>query len=283
MPRPTPRLPPLVLTPLLIVLGAVLLGALLVAGLRWAEPHLIYFPTGPVTQTPALAGLAYQDVAIPTADGETLRAWWIPAARPEAPVLLFFHGNAGSREGRVHNLAGLHRAGLAVLIFDYRGYGGSSGTPSEAGLLRDGEAACDWLRRAAGGRPIVFFGRSLGGAVAARVALSRAPAGLILESTFTSAAEMARRVLPLPGIGRVIRSRYDVLGAVRRWQGPLLMIHGEADEVVPFAMGRRLFEAAASADKAFHAVPGGHHNDTYLLAGEAYWRWVAEFAARVGR
>ncbi|HKI98632.1 MAG TPA: alpha/beta hydrolase [bacterium] len=276
------RLTTRMLTLLAIVLGA---GLLLVLGLRWVEPHLVYFPTGPVAYTPADAGMAFRNVAIPTADGETLRAWWIPAeaAPPDAPVLLFFHGNAGSREGRLHNLRGLHRAGISVLIFDYRGYGGSTGAPSERGLYRDGEAAADWLRQEVGARPIVYFGRSLGGAVAAHVALTRPPAALILESTFTSARDMARRVLPLPGIALVMRSRFDVLGAVRQWRGPLLMIHGEADEVVPFPLGRRLFEVAAGPDKAFHAVPGGHHNDTYERAGAAYWRWLREFVERVGR
>jgi hypothetical protein len=274
---------------------------LLVLGLRWVEPHLIYFPTGPVSQTPADAGLAFEDVVIPTADGETLRAWWIPAPPDGAaaddpaaaagaapgdaarPVLLFFHGNAGSREHRLHNLQGLRRAGISVLIFDYRGYAGSSGTPSEAGLIRDGEAAYDWLRGQAGRRPIVFFGRSLGGAVAAQVALSRPPAGLILESTFTTAREMARRVLPLPGAHRLLRSRYDTLAAVRALRVPLLIVHGELDELVPIAMGRALFAAAGSADKTFRAVPGGHHNDTYLLAGPAYWEWVRAFLAGLPR
>jgi len=259
-----------------------LLAGLLVLGLRWLEPHLIYFPSGPVRQTPTDAGLAFEDVQLATTDGETLRAWWIPAG-PRAPVLLFCHGNAGSREHRLHNLVGLHRAGIAVLIFDYRGYGGSSGTPSEAGLLRDAEAAYDWLRVEAGGRPIVLFGRSLGGAVAAALAGTRPAAGLVLESTFTSAREMAGRVLPLPGIGRLIRTRFDVRAAVQRLRLPLLVIHGTADEMIPFRMGRDLFEAAASDAKTFRPVPGGRHNDTYDVAGPAYWEWLREFTQRVGR
>jgi uncharacterized protein len=271
-----------------IVLGLLLaLGVLLALGLRWLEPHLIYFPGGPVQHTPAEAGLAFQAVEIPTADGETLRAWWIPGAPVPGgaalPVLLFCHGNAGSREQRLHNLQGLQRLGVSVLIFDYRGYGGSTGTPSEDGLARDADAALDWLRGQAGARPIVYFGRSLGGAVAAALALRHPPAGLILESTFTSAREMAGRVLPLPGVRYLMRSRYDALAAVGALRVPLLLIHGEADEVVPFAMGRRLYEAAASPAKAFHAVPGGHHNDTYLLAGPAYWDWLREFLRGVGR
>jgi hypothetical protein len=273
----------------MLIVGAILLGAfgMLVLGLRWLEPHLIYFPTGPVERTPADAGMPFQDVTIPTADGETLRAWWIPAAGEPAggtaPVLLFLHGNAGSREHRLHNLQGLYRAGFSVLIFDYRGYAGSTGTPTEAGLYRDGEAAFDWLRGQVGGRPIVLFGRSLGGAVAAHVAGSRPAAGLILESTFTTAREMADRVLPLPGVQHLMRSRYDVLAALGALRLPLLIIHGDADELVPFAMGQRLFEAAAAADKTFHAVRGGRHNDTYFVAGPVYWEWFRAFVDKLPR
>lgn len=266
-----------VLTTLLLILLA---GVLLAFGLRWLEPALIYFPTVRVERTPREAGMAYREVAVTTRDGESLKGWWVPAAAPDAPALLFFHGNAGNREHRLHNLQGLHAAGIAVFIFDYRGYGGSTGKPSEDGLLLDGEAAYDWLRGEVGDRPIFIFGRSLGGAVAALIALRRPAAGLILESTFTSARAMAFRVLPIPGIGYITRTRLDVLAAVRRLTLPMLFIHGEQDEVVPFRMGRTLYEAAATSDKTFHAVPGGHHNDTYLLAGEAYWSWLVDFTAR---
>ncbi len=264
---------------LLLALGV----GLLVVSMPWLEPLLTYHPVPFAGHTPAEAGLDYRDVRLRTADGETLHGWWIPAARSDLPVLLFFHGNAGNREHRLHNLAGLHAAGISVLIFDYRGYGGSTGRPSEAGLIRDGEAAFDWLRAEVGDRPIVIFGRSLGGAVAARVALSRPPAGLILESTFTRAPDMAGRVLPLPGVRYLVRSRFDALAAVQTLRMPLLLIHGERDEIVPFAMGRRLLEAAVALDKTFHAVPGAHHNNTYVAAGPAYWQWLRGFLERVAR
>lgn len=250
--------------------------------LGWAllrlEHALIYHPTPLTGATPAAWGVPYEAVHIPSGDGVRLEAWWCPRPEPDAPLLLFFHGNAGNREDRLHNLTGLWQAGLAVLIFDYRGYGGSTGSPSEQGLLADGLAAFDWLRERTGGRPVVLFGRSLGGAVAAAVALQRPAAGLVLESTFTSAREMARRVLPLPGIQHAVRARYDALAAVRTLRMPLLVIHGAADELVPFEMGRRLFEAAASPRKQFRAVTGGHHNDTYVAAGPDYFSWIFEFA-----
>ncbi len=272
-----------VVTTAIAVLG---LAALFLLGLRFLEPAMIYHPISAVETTPAAGGMAYRDVEFPTEDGESLQGWWIPAPGDQegnsGPVLLFFHGNAGNREHRLYNLQGLHKAGIPVFIFDYRGFGGSSGTPSEAGLLRDGEAAFDWLRGEVGEqRPIVFFGRSLGGAVAANVALRRPAAGLILESTFTNIARMARRVLPIPGIGLLVRSRFDALAAVAKLTLPLVIIHGEADELIPFSMGRALFAASGSTDRAFHAVPGGRHNDTFDRAGEAYYPWIASFLKRL--
>lgn len=257
-----------------------MVGTLLVGWLiSRLEQTMTYHPTPLAGFSPQGMGLPYSDVRLATSDGETLQGWWIPRPEAQAPVLLFFHGNAGNREGRLHNLAGLWQAGIAVLIFDYRGYGGSTGTPSEAGLLADGLAAYDWLKTKVGSRPVTLFGRSLGGAVAAAVALQRPARGLILESTFTSAREMAGRMLPLPGIHLILRARYDSLAAVEDLRMPLLVIHGTADELVPFGMGRRIFEAAVAPDKQFREVPGGRHNDTYLVAGEAYYGWLREFMA----
>ena len=240
---------------------------------------MLYHPTALAGATPGEFGLPYETLRISTADGERLEAWFCPRPEQEGPVLLFFHGNAGNREDRLHNVAGLWRAGISVLIFDYRGYGGSTGAPSEAGLLADGLAAFDWLEARVRPRGIVLFGRSLGGAVAARVALQRPARALILESTFTSVPEMARRVLPLPGIHLLARSRFDALGAVRELALPLLVIHGTRDELVPFEMGKRIYEASVSANKQFHPVEGGSHNDTYFLAGAAYYEWLNAFLA----
>jgi len=263
------------------LLGAV--GLALLGWLMWQlERSMLYFPTRLGNTTPATWGIPYADARIATPDGETLGGWWCARPEPGAPVLLFLHGNAGNREDRLHNVAGLWRAGISVLIIDYRGYGDSTGRPEEDGLYRDGAAAFDWLAERVGGRPIALFGRSLGGAVAARVALERPVARLVLESTFTSAREMARRMLPLPGIDKLVRSRFDTLAAVERLTVPLLVIHGEADEMIPFAMGQALHAAAGSADKTLRAVPGGHHNDTYLVAGEAYWGWLRDFLGAPG-
>ncbi|MCZ6841323.1 MAG: alpha/beta hydrolase [SAR324 cluster bacterium] len=260
----------------LLVIAA--LALLVVAWLRYGlEPSMLYHPTSLGGTTPRDFALPYREVALETEDGETLGAWWCPRPEREAPLLLFFHGNAGNREDRLHNVAGLWRAGISVLIFDYRGYGGSTGRPSEAGLLADGLAAFDWLQKETGSHDIVLFGRSLGAAVAAQVAGKRPARALILESAFTSAPEMAKRVLPLPGIHLLVRSRFDTLAAVRNLALPLLVIHGTQDELVPFVMGKRIFDEAASSRKRFQPVQGGSHNDTYLVPGPAYYAWLSGF------
>lgn len=265
------RKPVRILLPL--VVSMLLLGWLL----SRLEEALTYHPSPYTGLTPAGWGIEYEELRLRTPDGQTLHGWWCPQREETAPRLLFFHGNAGNREHRLENVAALWRAGISVLIFDYRGYGGSSGKPSEDGLLADGLTAYDWLAARQPGAPVALFGRSLGGAVAAAVALRRPAAGLILESTFTSAADMAQKMLPFPGVRRITRARYDVLAAVRALTMPLLVIHGTADELVPFAMGERLFDAAAAERKQFRAVPGGRHNDTYLRAGKEYLSWIDEF------
>ena len=212
------------------------LAVLFSLAMRWLEPRLIYFPGPPPSRTPADAGLRFEDVQFPTQDGHTLKGWWLPAREADAPVMLYFHGNAGTREDRLEILQGMMSAGISVFIFDYRGYGGSSGRPSEAGLILDGEAAFDWLDGKTNGGPIFLLGHSLGGAVAAQTALTRKSAGLILESAFTSVPEMARRTLPLPQVllRMLVKTRFDNRAALRQYKGPLLILHGDMDEVVPF-------------------------------------------------
>ena len=264
---------------LLFALGVFVLGWLL---LRF-ETHQLYFPTPLRGESPEQWGLHPEEVPVTTGDGEKLNAWWLPSDRSGGPVLLFLHGNAGNREDRLPILKGLYPTGLSTLILDYRGYGGSSGTPTEDGLIQDGLAAYDWLAASQPGRPILLFGESLGGAVAAQVALRRTPAGLILASAFTSVPDLAERLYPVPGLRRIVRTQFNTLAALRRLQLPLLIIHGERDEIVPFDMGETLMRESASPSKTLYAVPNAHHNDAYFVAGEDYWRWVREFAMNAGK
>lgn len=259
----------------------VLFGGLVISWvLARFETQQLYYPTPLRGETPAQWGLSHEDVQIATEDGITLQAWWV--ARPEgvepgSPLVINLHGNAGNREDRLPVLRDAWRENIPMLIVDYRGYGGSGGAPTENGLYTDGIAAYDWLAARYPGHPIVVYGHSLGSAVAAHVAMRRPAAAVILESPFTSAPDMAERVFPVPGIRHVVRSRFDTLAVVRGITAPLLVIHGERDEIVPFEMGRTVFEAAASPAKVFRAIPNGRHNDGYVVAGKQYWEWVREF------
>jgi fermentation-respiration switch protein FrsA (DUF1100 family) len=196
-------------------------------------------------------------------------------------TLLFCHGNAGNVSHRLENVAYLLRSGFQVLLFDYRGYGHSSGQPSEQGLYRD--AATAWAHLAGRtdttGAPRVIFGRSLGGAVAVDLA-TRAEGveadALIIESTFTSVRALTRLVLPFPLPELPVK--YDSLSKIGQLKMPLLVIHGERDELIPFAEGRALFEAAPQP-KTWYPIRGAGHNDTYLVGEEAYFRRLATFVS----
>ena len=268
-------------------MGTVLIIAAVIVGLVYGcvpllEKMMVFRPTRALEANPAAAGLHYEDVEFRAADGARLHGWWVPAGA-RAPTLLLFHGNAGNISHRVELLARLHRElGANVFIFDYRGYGRSEGRPSEQGTYRDGEAAWLYLRGRADLDPeaIVLYGRSLGSAVAVDLAVRKACRGVILEAPFTSAAEMARTILPLPGIGRLVRTRYDSLGKIKGLRVPQLVLHGDRDEVVPYRQGRRLYEAAPGP-KEFYTVRGAGHNDTYLVGGRAYFATLKRFLAEL--
>jgi len=240
----------------------------------------IFFPERSMAGDPGDLGLAFQDVEFAASDGARLHGWHIPAAGRH--LMVFYHGNAGNISHRLDNLVRLHHLGVEVFIFDYRGYGKSQGRISEQGLYLDAAAARDWGAETAGrgGKGLVLFGRSLGG-VAAVAAAEGAPRvdGMILESTFTNLGDMAKVHFPLPGLGR-LSGRFDSLGRISRLTAPMLFIHGESDDIVPYVLGRRLYEAA-QAPKEFFAIPGAGHNDTYLVGGRAYFQRIADFLGRL--
>lgn len=245
------------------------------------ERALIYAPIRELAGTPASLGLAYREVSFRAEDGVRLHGWLIPGPRPT--TLLWFHGNAGNISHRLENIREIHhRLGIGVFIFDYRGYGRSDGSPTEAGLYRDARAAREALVQGLGvpSQQIVYFGRSLGAAMAVDLALAHPPSGLILESPFLSVQAMAQRTLP--GSGFLFRTRFDSLAKISRLRTPLLVLHGDSDEVVPHEHGRRLFEAA-SEPKAFYTITGARHNDTYMAGGAGYWNTWKSFLDGLAR
>ena len=233
--------------------------------------RLIFFPDR--SMPPAPPGV--RERWIETADGVRLHAW---LAGPPDPVatLVWSHGNAGNVGNRAPIILALADRGLAVLAYDYRGYGRSEGSPTEAGAYRDSEAAYDHLR-AAGVAPerIVCFGESLGGAVSIRLATERPCAGVAVVASFTSLREVARVHYGL--LGTVVGDRFDVGDRLARLGAPLLVVHGDQDEIVPYSLGERLF-AAAPEPKWFQRIPGAMHND--VLAYPALLDAVAAFARR---
>jgi fermentation-respiration switch protein FrsA (DUF1100 family) len=241
------------------------------------QRKMIFFPTSALTYTPADVGLHYEDVHIQTSDGVALHGWLVPCAGAKA-TLLFFHGNAGNIGDRVENVKRLHDLGLQVFILDYRGYGRSEGRPSERGLYEDAQAAYAHLASRDDVDPerIAIFGRSLGGAVAVDLS-SRVPCWrLILESTFSSAPDMAARMIPFLPMGRLITERFESKSKIDKVSAPLLQFHGTQDEIVPYALGERLFQAAREP-KEFVPIRGATHNDTYLVGGRPYFEKIKQF------
>jgi fermentation-respiration switch protein FrsA (DUF1100 family) len=236
------------------------------------QSRMLYYPNLPgraLTATPADIGLEYQDVRLATEDGVELHGWFIPGSEPRR-TLLFFHGNAGNISHRLDSIALFHRLGPSVFIFDYRGYGQSTGSPTEQGTYLDAEAAWNYLTRtrALGTGDIIVFGRSLGGAIATRLASRHTPAMLMLESTFTSVPAMAQRFYPFLPVRLLSRFQYDSLALVKNLACPLLIAHSRDDEIIPYEEGRMLFDAAPEP-RQFLDMRGGH-NDGFIVSGPAY-------------
>lgn len=273
--------------------AAPLLLVSLMAGLA---DRLVYFPVQEHDGgTPAMLGLAHEDVEIAASDGVKIHGWLVPAAAPEnekvarspageprAPTVLFLHGNGGNISHRLDKLAVLHGLGASVLMIDYRGYGRSDGSPDEAGLYRDADAAYDeLLRRGRSADSIVLYGESLGGTVATELAARRPVAALVLESTPTSILEVARHHYPILPVSLFLAARYDALSRIARVNAPILLLHSREDEIVPFTMAEEML-LAAPEPKWLVALRGGH-NDCFLRSAETYERALREFLTEIRR
>jgi uncharacterized protein len=269
------------LTPLLGIAAAILL---VTAFVRLVEPHMAFFPTAGESVTPRELGLEYESVMIGTRDRERLHGWSLtgPAARAK---VLYFHGNGGNLSIWAPILAGIVRKGFAVIAFDYRGYGSSSGRPTERGLYADVDAIVEHVWRDSSALPVVYWGRSLGVTMAAYAATVRPPDALILESGFPDARSLIRESPVLAVLAIFSTYRFpsaEFLGRLRS-PVPVLVLHGDNDHVVPIAQGRKLFDSIAAPAKRFVSIRGGDHNDLSPSDSQRYWEAVGEFVGSLAR
>ncbi|HEX2405077.1 MAG TPA: alpha/beta hydrolase [Acidimicrobiia bacterium] len=248
-----------------VVAGLAVLG---LAATWLFQRSLIYFP---IEEMPSIDTVlpGGEEVTFPTEDGIVLTAWYLPVPGDNETTVIVFNGNAGNRSHRAPLARALTDQGFAVLLTDYRGYGGNPGSPSEEGLILDAAAALAYLER----RPdvdsdrLVFFGESLGASVALRLASDHPPAGLILRSPFTSLAEVGEAHYPLLPVSWMLRDRYENTDLITQSATPLLIILGTADGIVPPEQSRRLYDAASAPRKRIHVIDGADHNDPSLSHG----------------
>lgn len=258
----------------LATFGLVYASAL--AGIFVFQRDLQYFPAhgDPTPESVGLSGV--ERIVLTTPDGETLVLWQSPAA-PGRPTLLFLHGNAGSVADRAERLAFYQARGFGAAFLSWRGYGGSSGQPSEAGFLIDATTAYEHLRnRGVPAERIALVGESLGGSVAVQIAARKPVAAVVLEAPFTSALDIARRAYPWVPVRFLMKDQFRTTSHVADLGAPLLVLHGERDAVIPFRLGKAL-HAAASDPKTFLSLgPVGHE----ALSDPATWATGADFVDR---
>ncbi|MDD4613409.1 MAG: alpha/beta hydrolase [Synergistaceae bacterium] len=240
---------------------------------------LVFFPHRELRTDPSERGLEYEDVSFRAGDGTLLHGWFLPGKG--RGTLLFCHGNAGNISHRLDSLEIFHRLGLSVFLFDYRGYGISEGKPSEEGVYSDVEGAWRWLTEERGIRPeaIVLFGRSLGGAAAAWAAQKYSPAGLILESTFTSLADIGKHHYFFLPVKLIVGNSFDTLGKMKNISCPVLVAASPEDEIVPGEQGQILFEAARPPKRFLQLK--GDHNWGFMSTGRAYVQGLDTFLDEV--
>lgn len=249
-----------VLALLVVVIGLFVL-------VRYVERHSIFFPMREILDDPSLHGMPFEDVYFKTLDGVELNAWYVPSreagSASERSVLLFFHGNAGNISHRIEKIDFFNRLGVDVFIIDYRGYGRSSGFPSEKGVMRDARTAYLHLvsQRGKQAQQVIVYGESIGGAMAVDVAHRERVGALIVEDTFTSIQDLVRVIYPFipPWL---VRTRMDSLSKIKELSCPKLVIHSVDDEIIPFALGEKLFKEAAEP-KVFLKVRGGHNTSFF--------------------
>ena len=269
------RVKRVLITALTTVAAVAIALALLV---RWLEPRMAFFPFTGETETPRQFGIDYEPVTLETTDGEQLRAWRMNAAQPRARIV-YFHGNGGNLSNWAPILVAIARRGYSIVAVDYRGYGVSTGTPTERGLYRDVEATVQNAWPSAGREiPLVYWGRSLGGSMAAYGATVRKPDGVIVEAGFPSARAAVRSFPVLALLSLFASYRFPAGEFLNRAGVPVLLMHGDRDSVIPFALGEELHKEV-TAPKEFVVIRGGDHNDAVAPDAAAYWAAVDRFVA----
>lgn len=252
-------------------------GYLALCGLVYSyQDRLIYFPDDYFFQDPAASGLSFESFELSTGEGSTVTGWAVETD-PNAPWVIHFHGNAGNISSRVDYLKLFHDLGFNGVVFDYRGYGRSQGQPSEDGLVEDGLAVVRYLleERKVSKRYLVYFGESLGGGVAAAVAVEEPPQAMILKSTFTSLVDVSSEFYPFLPTNFLLKSRFPTKDRIPTFLFPKLVVHSRSDTVVGFDHGQRLFQVAGEP-KQFLEIYGGH-NTSPLELGADFKKAVKEF------
>lgn len=258
---------------IVIVVSTVTFGA-------WAvQRRLIYFPDNRVPAV-AVMGSGWTEVSYQTADGLTLAGWY-RAPEPARPIVVFFNGNAGNRGDRAPLGEALAAGGFGVLLTDYRGYGGNPGHPTEDGLARDARAAVAYLQEQSGDTSLIYFGESLGAAVAVELAVSDPPVALILRSPFTSLVAVGKVHYPWLPVAAILKDRYPSDERIGEVGVPTLVIAGDADSIVPVGQSRSIYEAIAG-EKKLLVIPGADHNDPALVTGNEVIREIIDFITTAG-
>lgn len=262
-----------------ILISASAVVLLLFFFIRLLEQKSLYFPFRDIEVTPGDMGLAYEEIFLETRDSVRISGWYVPSPVARATVL-FCHGNGGNISHRLEKIKILHDMNVNILIFDYRGYGTSEGRPSEKGLYRDGEAAYAWLvnEKNVPPREIIGYGESLGAAVVIDLAAKHELGGLIIEGGFTSVRDMARHYLPFIPVF-VYRSSFDSQAKIGSITSPKLHLHSPQDEIVPFKLGKKLYELAPEP-KEFVELRGGH-NDAFLVSRDVFAAGIDAFIGRL--
>ena len=260
-----------------VLIAAIVAYLVIVVAMYLRQRQMQYFPTHR-SLTPDVVGLSNVEVArLPTPDGETIIVWYAPAQAGQ-PTILFFQGNGGEIGDRAGRFAAYQSQGLGVLFVSYRGYGGSSGTATEPGLITDGLTAYDWLRqRGVPANRIMLVGESLGSGVAVQLAAQREVRAVALEAPFSSAASVAAGVYWWLPVRLLMKDKFDSIDHIAKIRAPLLVIHGELDEITPLAEGQRLY-AAANEPKEMMVIRGALHNASF---GRETWAREIDFFGRV--